>query len=131
MNVSLANNGAASPDGDASVANLQSEFCPCQCESKTLTLASLLEHVCLSSKHEWYRVLFVSSMFMDEWKPFPLLIDSALRRSTSPGKGEWEMVWWGELVIGTDLSRQFFGVEPYWGLFDENRNLKDITIPTC
>ncbi|WVR06642.1 hypothetical protein IAU60_003674 [Kwoniella sp. DSM 27419] len=26
---------------------------------------------------------------------------------------------------------QFGGVEPYWGLFDENRNLKDVTIPTC
>jgi hypothetical protein len=75
MNVSLANNGAASPGGDASVANLQSEFYPWQCESKTLTLASLLEHLCLSSKHEWYRVLFVSSMFMDEWRPVGPLAD--------------------------------------------------------
>ncbi|WVF68708.1 hypothetical protein IAT40_003480 [Kwoniella sp. CBS 6097] len=26
---------------------------------------------------------------------------------------------------------QFGGVEPYWGLWDSERNLKDITIPTC
>lgn len=23
------------------------------------------------------------------------------------------------------------GVEPYWGLFDSDRNLKSVTIPTC
>lgn len=23
------------------------------------------------------------------------------------------------------------GVEPHWGIFDSDRNLKDITIPTC
>jgi len=26
---------------------------------------------------------------------------------------------------------EFGGVEPFWGMFDENRNLKDITIPVC
>ncbi|BGP01034.1 Glycoside hydrolase family 17 protein [Rhodotorula toruloides] len=28
-------------------------------------------------------------------------------------------------------KEQFGGVEPYWGLFDSNRKLKDITFPTC
>lgn len=26
---------------------------------------------------------------------------------------------------------QYGGVEPFWGLFDSDRNLKNITIPTC
>lgn len=28
-------------------------------------------------------------------------------------------------------KQEFGGVEPYWGMFDSERNLKDITIPTC
>lgn len=28
-------------------------------------------------------------------------------------------------------KRIYGGVEPYWGLFDEDRNLKDVTIPDC
>lgn len=32
----------------------------------------------------------------------------------------------------TDITRRIYGgVEPYWGLFDSNRNLKNVTIPTC
>ena len=26
---------------------------------------------------------------------------------------------------------EFGGVEPYWGMFDSERNLKEITIPVC
>lgn len=28
-------------------------------------------------------------------------------------------------------KEQYGGVEPYWGLFDHNRNLKNIKLPTC
>ncbi|KAH8082585.1 glycoside hydrolase superfamily [Filobasidium floriforme] len=28
-------------------------------------------------------------------------------------------------------KRVFGGVEPHWGVFDEHRNLKDLTLPTC
>lgn len=28
-------------------------------------------------------------------------------------------------------KNQYGGAEPFWGLFDENRNLKDLTIPSC
>lgn len=30
-----------------------------------------------------------------------------------------------------DFCSQFGGVEPYWGLFDADRNLKNVTIPVC
>ena len=35
-----------------------------------------------------------------------------------------------EMLMVDDRS-QFGGVEPYWGLFDSNRVLKNVTIPIC
>jgi hypothetical protein len=64
-----------------------------------------------------------------------------LRRSTSLGKRECIfLLCFGDFKIATqnmryearaDLCRQFGGVEPYWGLFDADRNLKNVTIPVC
>jgi glucan 1,3-beta-glucosidase len=30
-----------------------------------------------------------------------------------------------------DNNRSFGGVEPFWGLFDKDRKLKNVTIPVC
>ncbi|CAG7848338.1 Putative glucan endo-1,3-beta-glucosidase btgC; AltName: Full=Endo-1,3-beta-glucanase btgC; AltName: Full=Laminarinase btgC [Serendipita indica DSM 11827] len=37
---------------------------------------------------------------------------------------------WFEL-FDQEWKVQYGGAEPYWGLFDKDRNLKDITIPSC
>ncbi|WVQ84409.1 hypothetical protein IAT38_006561 [Cryptococcus sp. DSM 104549] len=78
MNASDASNGAGSPQGDASLANLQT---------------FLDTFVCDSNKNSTEYFFFEA--FDEPWKV------------------------------------EFGGVEPYWGLFDSDRNLKNLTIPTC
>ncbi|WWC62957.1 uncharacterized protein I303_105555 [Kwoniella dejecticola CBS 10117] len=78
MNASEANDGAGSPQGDASVANLQT---------------FLDTFVCQANANGTNYFYFEA--FDEPWK------------------------------------EQFGGVEPYWGLWDSDRNLKDVTIPTC
>ncbi|KAK8858895.1 hypothetical protein IAR55_003126 [Kwoniella newhampshirensis] len=78
MNASEANDGAGSPQGDASVANLQTFLDTFVCQAN----ANGTEY-------------FYFEAFDEPWKA------------------------------------QFGGVEPYWGLFDSNRNLKEIKIPVC
>ncbi|WWC71096.1 uncharacterized protein I206_105049 [Kwoniella pini CBS 10737] len=78
MNASEANDGAASPGGDASIANLQTFLDTFVCQA--------------NNNGTGY---FYFEAFDEPWK------------------------------------RQYGGVEPYWGLWDSDRNLKNITIPTC
>ncbi|EIW67611.1 hypothetical protein TREMEDRAFT_33542, partial [Tremella mesenterica DSM 1558] len=73
-----ASDGAGSPQGDASVANLQTFLDTFVCQATTNGSA-----------------YFYFEAFDEPWKA------------------------------------QFGGVEPYWGLFDSDRNLKKITIPQC
>nr|XP_031858562.1 uncharacterized protein CI109_006085 [Kwoniella shandongensis]KAA5525634.1 hypothetical protein CI109_006085 [Kwoniella shandongensis] len=78
MNASEANSGAGSPQGDASVANLQTFLDTFVCQANTNGTQ-----------------YFYFEAFDEPWK------------------------------------QQFGGVEPYWGLFDSNRKLKDVKIPVC
>lgn len=65
---------------------------------------------------------------------------STLSQRTSHGRGSVSisrlqlrshlLLQLGELIILVHRS-PVGGVEPYWGLFDEDRNLKDVTIPDC
>ncbi|KAL7420504.1 hypothetical protein Q5752_004454 [Cryptotrichosporon argae] len=78
MNASDASDGAGSPQGDASVANLQT---------------FLDTFVCAANANG--TKYFYFEAFDEPWKSI------------------------------------YGGVEPYWGLFDSDRNLKNVTIPTC
>ncbi|WRT66715.1 uncharacterized protein IL334_003678 [Kwoniella shivajii] len=78
MNASEANDGAGSPQGDASVANLQTFLDTFVCQANTNGTQ-----------------YFYFEAFDEPWKA------------------------------------QYGGVEPYWGLWDSDRNLKNVTIPTC
>ncbi|WVO18592.1 hypothetical protein L204_106311 [Cryptococcus depauperatus] len=78
-NATDANSGAGSPQGDASVANLQTFLNTFVCQANT-------------NGTEY----FYFEAFDEPWK-----------------------------------DAQFGGVEGHWGLFDSNRNLKDVKIPVC
>lgn len=73
-----ANSGAGSPQGDASVANLQTFLDTFVCQANA------------NGTHYFY-----FEAFDEPWKA------------------------------------QYGGVEPFWGLFDKDRNLKNVTIPVC
>ncbi|TYJ53374.1 hypothetical protein B9479_005974 [Cryptococcus floricola] len=79
------NSGAGSPQGDASVANLQTFLDTFVCQAN-------------NNGTEY----FYFEAFDEPWK-------AQLMR----------------------LNSQYGGTEPHWGLFDSDRNLKNVTIPQC
>ena len=66
----------------------------------------------MSGKCQWHRIFFVSQS-PRRHRPDLVADHVSFEAFDEPWKQE------------------FGGVEPYWGMFDSERNLKNITIPTC
>lgn len=51
----------------------------------------------------------------------------------NPGKSTYSLlIGYGDMISRLTLGiRIYGGVEPWWGLFNFDRELKNITIPTC
>lgn len=111
MTVAEGNNGVVGTQGDASVANLQVFLDTFVCQAN-------------SNKTDYF---FCTSFLIPPRYCSVRLCDAWAERKLTPCS-----LWLLVEAFDEPWKAQYGGVEPYWGLFDSDRNLKSgLTIPTC